>query len=72
MKNTLVMNDESLVAKAVDSLVRHLGVVDAQRFVSLPVSRRMDSVRRHRLWQSALREKEFLDAVFKEESRGNS
>ncbi len=58
--------DDELVRKAVDALVEKLGIVDATRFLAMPREKRMESVKRHRMWQSNLIKDDFFDKAFKE------
>ncbi len=64
MKASTFVAEDRLVAQAVDLLVDKLGPVEAGRFLSLPQRKRMESVQRHRLWQSKLDQDDFFDEVF--------
>ena len=64
MKTSTFVNEDHLVAQAVDILVDKLGAVEAGRFLSLPRERRMESVRRHRQWQATLDKDRFFAKVF--------
>jgi hypothetical protein len=64
MKSHTYVPEERLIHRAVEALVAALGPVEALRFVALPRPRRIDSVRRHRQWQSGLDQAQFLDQVF--------
>jgi hypothetical protein len=70
MKSKTSMDEERLVSKAVDVLMKELGPVEAGRFFSLPRKRRIESVKRHRQWQGQLRREQFFDTVFGARSRG--
>ena len=70
MKARIFTDEEQLITKAVDVLVKELGPVDASRFLTLPKKKRMESVKRHRQWQADLRPTEFFDRVFGSQSRG--
>jgi hypothetical protein len=70
MKARILADEEKLIAKAVNVLVKELGPVDASRFLSLPKKKRMESVKRHRQWQAQLRQPEFFDRVFGGRSKG--
>ena len=63
MKTDVIDSDERLVEKAVHALFDELGPVDAARFLAIPKKRRMETVKRHRLWQAQLDEKEFLERI---------
>ncbi len=64
MKVSTFVDEDQLVAKAVDILVDGLGPVEAGRFLTLPRERRLESVQRHRQWQSTLDKNAFFDTVF--------
>jgi len=59
-----LMTVEQLIAKAIDLLMETLGPVETSRFLSLPRAKRMESVKRHRLWQFSLTKAEFFDRIF--------
>lgn len=66
MKASTFIDEEQLIAKAVDILVKELGAVEASRFLSLPKKKYIDSVKQHRQWQTQLDKDEFFGKVFKE------
>ena len=66
MKASVFIDEEQLVAKAVEELIKELGPVETSRFLSLPKEKRLESVKRHRQWQSQLDKNEFFNSVFKE------
>ena len=65
MKASMFVDEERLVTKAIDVLVKELGPVEASRFLSLPKKKRIESVKRHRQWQAKLKKAEFFDKVFR-------
>ena len=65
MKANTYINEEELIEKAVKILLENLGPVETKRFLSLSTKKRMESVRRHRVWQSKLDKGSFLEEVFK-------
>ncbi len=65
MSTTRYMDDEEMVKKAVKALIGALGPIEANRFVSMPRGKRMESVKRHREWQKRLDKEEFFAKVFK-------
>lgn len=71
MKARTFKDEEQLITKAVDVLMKELGPVEASRFLALPKKKRMESVKRHRRWQSQLHQVEFFDRVFGAKSRGS-
>lgn len=56
--------EDELIRRAIEALMAHLGPVETARFLRLPQARRMESVRRHRLWQESLDKEQFFDQVF--------
>jgi hypothetical protein len=65
MKAVALLEEDTLIQKGVSLLMKKLGPVEAQRFLSLSPRKRMDSVRRHRLWQQRLKKDEFFDRVIR-------
>ncbi len=65
MKTSIFINEEQLINKAVDALINQLGPVETNRFLSLMKKRRVESVKRHRQWQTKLKKDKFFNAVFK-------
>jgi len=68
VKTSIFTDEEQLITKAVDVLIKELGLVEASRFLSLPKKKRTESVKRHRQWQARLQQEEFFDRVFDVES----
>jgi len=64
MKPSTFINEEQLISKAVQVLIERLGVVEANRFLSLASQERIESVKRHQLWQQKLDKDQFFDEVF--------
>ena len=69
MKTSIFTDEEQLIAKAVDVLMKELGPIEASRFLTLPKKKRLESVKRHRQWQAQLQKEEFFGRVFNEGSR---
>lgn len=65
MKAGRFMTEETLLKEAVSVLMKTLGPVETCRFLAMPGSKRMESVRRHRRWQIQLNKNAFFDKVFK-------
>jgi hypothetical protein len=70
VKASVFTDEEQLITKAVEVLVRELGPVEASRFLTLPRKKRMESVKRHRQWQTQLQQDEFFDRVFGVRAKG--
>ena len=66
MKMSVFMSEEQLVSEAIDTLMNRLGAVETNRFLSLPREKRMESVKRHQLWQSRLEKDQFFGSIFDE------
>jgi hypothetical protein len=56
--------EEELIEKAVSILLKELGPVDTNRFMTMPQKKRMESVRRHREWQKSLSKEELFKELF--------
>lgn len=65
MKSVALLEEDALVLKSVRLLMKNLGPIDTQRFLSLPPRKRMNTVRRHRLWQQGLKKDEFFARVIR-------
>ena len=66
MKKTKYMDEEKIISKAINALYKELGPVETIRFLTLPKSKRLESVKRHREWQKTLDKDLFFDEVFSE------
>ena len=64
MKQSQFLSEETLVQRAVEVLLETLGPVETSRFLSLPVKKRIESVKRHRAWQAGLEQEQFFKEVF--------
>ncbi len=64
MSEHIMMNEEQLIKKAVQVLVREFGSVEASRFLSIPQRKREDSLKHHETWQKSLNKKDFFNDVF--------
>jgi len=60
------MDEEVVIKRGVQALIRELGPVEALRFMNLPKKKRLESVKRHREWQKFLNKDRFLNEVFVE------
>jgi hypothetical protein len=66
MKVARYLDDELVVKKGVELLVKGSGPVEALRFLNFPRERRIESVKRHREWQKTLDQKQFFDEMIAE------
>ncbi|MCD4693658.1 MAG: hypothetical protein K8R79_12140 [Calditrichales bacterium] len=64
MRAIKYMDEERMVKKAIRVLIGELGPIEANRFVSMPKKKRMESVKRHREWQKQLDKNKFFNEVF--------
>jgi len=64
MKKQILINNEDLIKKAVGVLLDQLGPVETNRFLTINPQKRMDSVRRHQIWQTKLNKKDFFKEIF--------
>ncbi len=66
MKTSRYMEEERVIRKGIEVLMKELGPVEAIRFINMPRKKRLESVRRHREWQKLLDKDRFFKEVFAE------
>jgi hypothetical protein len=59
------LEEEIVIKKAIEALIKELGPVEAMRFVNMPRKKRLESVRRHREWQKTLNKEQYFKEVIK-------
>lgn len=64
MKQGQYIEEDKLLKQGVDILMEQLGPIETSRFLSFPVHKRIESVKRHQMWQSKLDKNQFFDNVF--------
>lgn len=64
MKQSQFIREDRLLKQAIFILMEKLGPVETNRFLSLPSKERMESVKRHEMWQSKLDKNTFFNEVF--------
>jgi hypothetical protein len=64
MKTGVFIGEEQLIVKGVEALIDRLGPVETSRFLALATPERIETVKRHRLWQANLDKEAFFDEVF--------
>ena len=69
MRDHSLLQEDEMVRRAIAALMENLGPIETARFLTLPHSRRISSVLRHRKWQAGLDKERFFDQVFGEASR---
>jgi hypothetical protein len=66
MNKVKYMDEEKVISRGIDALLKELGPIEAIRFLNLPRMKRMESVKRHRQWQKTLEKDEFFVEIFGE------
>ncbi len=64
MKSARYMDEEVVIKKGTEALIRELGPIEAIRFLNIPKKKRVESVKRHREWQKLLEKDPFFEEVF--------
>ena len=64
MKALKYMDEDTVVKKGIEVLIKELGPVDTVRFINLPKEKRLESIKRHRFWQKSLNKEVFLNDLF--------
>ncbi|MCR4319494.1 MAG: hypothetical protein NUV74_04040 [Candidatus Brocadiaceae bacterium] len=64
MSDVRYMDEENVIKRATQALIKELGPVETIRFLTMPQKKRTESVRRHREWQKLLDKNNFFDEVF--------
>lgn len=64
MKTVKYLDEDIVIKKAIEALMRELGPVETTRFINMPKRKRLESVKRHREWQKLLDKEKFFDVVF--------
>lgn len=54
MKQGQYIEEDTLLKKGVDILMEKLGPIETSRFLSFPLHKRIETVKRHQKWQSEL------------------
>ena len=67
MRNVKYLDEEIVIKKGVEILIKELGPVEAIRFINMPKGKRLESVKRHRKWQRLLDKDKFFEEIFKNE-----
>jgi len=69
MREHSLLQEDEMVRRAIAALMENLGPIETARFLTLPHSRRVNSVLRHRKWQASLDKDRFFEQVFGKETR---
>lgn len=64
MSTVQYLPEEELIESGLEALMEALGPIEAIRFLTLPQPKRLESVKRHQLWQEKLDPETFFDQVF--------
>lgn len=64
MKTLKYMNENDVLERGIEVLMKELGPVETVRFLNIPRDRRLESVKRHRDWQKSLNKDDFMKNIF--------
>jgi hypothetical protein len=64
MKPMKILNEEAIVKRAIDVLMKELGPIETVRFITVSKKKRIESVKRHREWQKYLDKDHFFQEAF--------
>lgn len=64
MNGKKILNEEKLIKSAINLLNAKFGPVETSRFLSITFNNRIESVKRHRIWQSKLDKEKFIKEIF--------
>ncbi len=64
MNGKKILNEEKLIKRAINLLNAKFGPVETSRFLSITFNKRVESVKRHRIWQSKLDKEKFIKEIF--------
>ena len=64
MKALKYLQEKDILQKGINILMKELGPVETARFINIPRTKRIDSVKRHREWQKRLNKEEFFNKIF--------
>ncbi len=64
MNGKKILNEEKLIKRAINLLNAKFGPVETSRFLSITFNKRIESVKRHRIWQSKLDKEKFIKEIF--------
>jgi hypothetical protein len=64
MKDIKYHGEEDILKKGISILFKELGPVETTRFLNIPRKKRLESVKRHRLWQKSLDNDKFIKELF--------
>ena len=64
MKSSKYMDESVLIEKAIKAIIQKVGPIEAIRFINMIRPNRIESVKRHRIWQKGLDKDKFFNEVF--------
>ena len=64
MRPIKFLDEEAVIKRAIDVLMKELGPIETVRFITVPKKKRTESVKRHREWQKLLEKDKLFDEVF--------
>lgn len=64
MKTLKYLNENDVLERGIEVLMKELGPVETVRFLNIPRDKRLESVKRHRDWQKSLNKDDFMKNIF--------
>ncbi len=64
MKTLRYLNEKDILKKGIDVLMKELGPVETARFINIPRTKRVESVKRHQEWQKSLEKEDLFKEIF--------
>jgi hypothetical protein len=64
MKSNNVIQENTLIHKALTVLIKNFGVLETNRFLSIINNKKIDSIKRHQNWQDQLNKDDLFKKIF--------
>jgi len=65
MRASRYLSEKEMLQKGIDVLLDALGPVETVRFLNISRDKRIESVKRHRMWQKSLKKDDFINEIVK-------
>lgn len=65
MRASRYLSEKEMLQKGIDVLLDALGPVETVRFLNISRDKRIESVKRHRMWQNSLKKDDFINEIVK-------
>lgn len=65
MRASRYLSEKEMLQKGIDVLLDALGPVETVRFLNISRDKRIESVKRHRMWQKSLKKDDFINKIVK-------